>query len=187
MVVAHFSVDFGLWHEGGHGVDYDDVDGAGADERFGDVKGLFASVWLGNEEGFDVDTELAGVDRVEGMFRIDEGCDSAEFLGFGDGVQGKRRLAGRFGTVDFDDAAAGEASHAESHVELDAPGRDDGDLFDGLLSESHDGTFTIVLFDLRNGGFDRLCLVGGKVACGCRVFLCHIGLHFLFFLSKYII
>ena len=180
--LSHFAVDFGLRHKSCHGVDHDDVDSAGADEGLGDVKGLLAGVGLGDKEGFDIDTELAGIDRVEGVFRIDEGGDAAKLLGFGNGVQGECRLAGRFRSVDFDNAAAGEASHAECHVELDASGRDDRDFFDRLAAEGHDGTFTIILFDLRNCGFDRFCLVGGKVASGCRVLLCHIGLHFFCFL-----
>ena len=113
VVVAHFAVDFGLRHKCCHRVNHDDIDGAGTDEGLGDVEGLLARIGLGNEEGFDIDTELAGIDRVEGVFGIDEGCDTAELLGFGNGMQGERRLAGGFGAVDFDDAAAGETSNAE--------------------------------------------------------------------------
>ena len=172
VVVAHFAVDFGLRYESGHGVDDDDVDGAGADERFGNVERLLAGIGLGDEEGFDVDAELAGVDGIEGVFGVDEGRYTAELLGLGNGMQGKGGFTGGFGSVNLDDAATREPADAERHVELDTAGRDNRDVFDGLLPESHDGTFTVVLLDLCDCGFDCLGFVRGKVAGGC-CFLCH--------------
>ena len=167
MVVAHFAVDFCLRDEGGNRVHDDDVDGARTHERFGNVQSLLAGVRLGDEERFDIDAELAGIDRVKSVFCIDERRYAAKLLRFGNRMQCKRRLAGRFRSVDFDDASAGESAYAECHVQLDAPRRDDRDIFDWLLAEGHDGTFTVVLFDLGDCRFDGFCLFAGKVACGC--------------------
>ena len=46
MMIPHFSLNFGPWYEGGHGVDDQDVDGATANQDFGDVQALFPGVRL---------------------------------------------------------------------------------------------------------------------------------------------
>ncbi len=78
--VAHFALDFGAGNESRHGVDDDDVDGAGAHERFRDFKRLLAGVRLRNEKGIHVNAERGGIDRVEGMLHVDERGVAAVFL-----------------------------------------------------------------------------------------------------------
>ena len=51
------------------------------------------------------------------MFGIDEGRAAPFLLGLRDGVQSDRGLAARFGTIDFDDAAARETADAQSGIE----------------------------------------------------------------------
>ena len=48
--VAHLTFELLLGDEGGDGVDDDDIDGAGADEGFGDIEGVFARFGLGDQE-----------------------------------------------------------------------------------------------------------------------------------------
>ena len=72
MRVAHFAFDFGLRNQGGYGVDDDDVNGTAADEFFRDFKSLFAVIRLGNEQLVGIDAEVAGIDRIESVFRIDK-------------------------------------------------------------------------------------------------------------------
>ena len=93
MGIAHFPFDFRFRDQGGYGVDDDDVDGAAADEFFRDLQGLFAIIGLGNEQFIRVDAEVAGIDRIQGVFGIDESGNAAALLGRGDGMQGQGRLA----------------------------------------------------------------------------------------------
>src|SRR6202042_264634 len=86
--VAHLAVEFRFGNEGGYGIDDEDVDGAGADEGFGDLEGLFAVVGLGDEEVVDIDAEFPGVLGVERVLGIDESGEAAGFLGFGDDLEG---------------------------------------------------------------------------------------------------
>src|SRR5204863_4589634 len=60
--VAHVAVQLGARHEGGDGVDDDDVHGVGAHERLGDLQRLLTRVGLGDQQLVDVDAELSGVD-----------------------------------------------------------------------------------------------------------------------------
>ena len=61
--VAHLALDLGARHEGRDGVDDDDVDAAGADQRLGDLERLLAGVRLADEQLVDVDAARAGVAR----------------------------------------------------------------------------------------------------------------------------
>ena len=81
--VAHFAFDFGAGDEGGDGVDDDDVDGVGADEGLGDFEGLLSGVGLGDQEVFDVDAAVGGVDGVEGVLGVDVCGHAAGGLGPG--------------------------------------------------------------------------------------------------------
>src|SRR3546814_7801366 len=62
-----------------------------ANESVDDLERLFASVRLGNDEIVDVDAELASIDRIEGMFGIDESSGTAGGLGCSASVQGDRQ------------------------------------------------------------------------------------------------
>ena len=64
LCVAHFAFELGARDECGNRVDNDDVDGAAADQDFGDFEGLLAAVRLRDEKVFDIDSELARVIRV---------------------------------------------------------------------------------------------------------------------------
>ena len=91
--IAHFPFDFRFRDQGGYGADDNDVDGAAADEFFRDFQGLFAIIGLGNEQFIRVDAEVAGIDRIQGVFGIDESGNAAALLSRGDGMQGQGRLA----------------------------------------------------------------------------------------------
>lgn len=57
VAVAHLALDLGARHEGRHGVDDDDVDGARADQHVGDLERLLTGVGLRHEQGVGVDPE----------------------------------------------------------------------------------------------------------------------------------
>ena len=187
MVVPHFAVDFGLRHKGCHRVHNNDVDSARTYERFGNVESLLAGIRLGHEERFDIDTELTSINRIKSVFCVDEGCNAAKLLSFCNSMQSKRCLTGRFRSINFNDTSARETAYAKCHVELNATRRNDRDIFDRLLTEGHDGTFTVILFDLGDSRLDCFCFFAGKVASrGCS-FLSHIGLRFLSFFVNILI
>ena len=126
--VAHLALDLGARHEGRHGVDDDDVDAAGADQRLGDLERLLAGVGLADEQLVDVDAAGAGVARVERVLDVDERGDAARALGLGDDVLAERRLARRLRAEDLGDPAARDAADAEREVERDRARRDEVDL-----------------------------------------------------------
>ena len=77
MGVAHLAVQLGLGDQGGDGIDDQHVDGAGANQGFGDFEGLLAVVGLRDEEVVDVHAQLSGVGGVEGVLGVDEGGEAA--------------------------------------------------------------------------------------------------------------
>jgi hypothetical protein len=56
-------------------------------------------IGLRDQQLIDIDAELAGIDRIERVFGVDEGADAALLLGFGDRMQRQRGLAGRLRPV----------------------------------------------------------------------------------------
>jgi hypothetical protein len=53
-----------------------------------------------------VHPEFLRIARVESVLGIDEGCRAAEFLHFGNDLQGQGRLSRRLGTIDLDHPTA---------------------------------------------------------------------------------
>ena len=82
--VAHLTVELGTRRKCGDGIEHDHVDRIGADQRLHDVERVFARVGLGNEQIVEFHADDARVFRVEGVFDVDEGGESAQFLGLGD-------------------------------------------------------------------------------------------------------
>ena len=150
VLVAHLSLDFGLWGKSCHGVDNEHVDGTGVDELLGDVESLFSVVGLREPEVVDIHAKFLGVETVEGVLGIDYGADTALLLGFGDDVDGEGCLTGRLGTVDLGDTATGETAYAEGVVESERAGGDGLDVLDGVVAEAHDCTGAEVLFEVSH-------------------------------------
>ena len=159
MAVTHLALDLGAGHERSDRVDDDDVERTGTDQHVRDLERLLTRVGLADEQRVGVDTELAGVLRVERVLGVDEGRDAAGLLRIGDGVERDRRLTRRFRAVDLDDTATGQATDAERDVERDRAGGDDLDRRTHVLAEAHDRALAVGLLDLSHHGVERLDLV----------------------------
>ncbi len=111
-------------------------------------------VGLRNQQVVDVDAEFLGVAGIERVLGVDKGGQAARRLRLGDDLQGDGGLAGGLGAEDLGDAAAGNAAHAESRVEADGAGGDDGDGQQRLVRpEPDDRPFSKLFFDLCKGKF----------------------------------
>ena len=154
MGVAHLALDLGARHEGSNGVDDDEVDGTASHEHVGDFEGLLTGVGLRDQEGVDVDAELLGVFRVEGMLGVDKGGDATVLLRICDGVQCEGGLSRGFRAVDFNDATARQPTNAERDIQGDRPGRNgfNGGAF--VAAEAHHRSLAELTVDLREGGFE---------------------------------
>src|SRR4051794_24741352 len=159
VAVTHLALDLGAGHQGGHGVDDDDVEGPGPDQHVGDLERLLPGVGLAHQQGVGVDADGAGVLRVERVLGVDERRDAAACLGVGHRVQGDGRLTGGLRAVDLDDAAAGQAPDAEGDVEGDRTGRDDLDRLRGVVPQPHDRALAELLVDLGEGHVEGLVAV----------------------------
>ncbi len=156
MAVAHLALDLGRGHERRDRIDDEDVDRVGADQGVGDLERLLAGVGLGDDQFVDVDAELPGVDRVEGVLGVDEGGGSAGLLGLGDDVEGERGLARAFRPVDLDHPAARKTADAERDVEAERAGRDGLDLDRLARAELHRRPLSERAVDLRQRRLERL-------------------------------
>ena len=124
VAVAHLAFDLGTRHQRRHTVDHHHIHGAGAHQRLGDLQRLLAGVRLADVEVVDIDADLGGVGRVQGVFDIDKAADAAHALRLGDHVQADGRLAGAFRAVDLDDAPTRHTADAQRDVQAQAAGGD---------------------------------------------------------------
>ena len=149
--LAHLTLELAARQQRRHGVNDHDVKRAGAHELLRDLKRLLAGVRLGDEEAVDVHAEGAGIRGLERVLHVDERDLAAGLLGAGEDVQRERRLTGRLGAVDLDDAAAGHAADAEREVERQRPGGDGLHVHGDVVAEAHDGALAEVLFRSGRG------------------------------------
>src|SRR6185312_761495 len=157
--IAHLAFDFRLRRQRGDRVDHHHVHRTGAHQHVGDFQRLLASVRLRDQQVVDVDAELFRIGGIERVFGIDERGGTAGALAVGDRLQGHGGLAGRLRAVDLDHAAARQTADAERDVQ---PQRTGGDRLDRLVdavAHAHHGTLAELLFDLAEGGGERLALV----------------------------
>ena len=173
MAVAHLAFDLRAGHKGGHGVDDDDVQRAGAGERLRNGKGVFAVVGLGNEQRIHIHAEGLGIDRIKGVLRVDERGLTACLLRFGNAVQSKGGLTGGLGAVDLNDAALWKTADAGRNVQRDRAGVDGFHVQLRALSKAHDGALAILLFNLRERCFQR-----GSLVCHREILLFGTNVHF---------
>ena len=142
MAVAHVALDFGLRSQGSDGVDYDNVYGAGAHDHVADLQRLFARVGLADQEVFNVHAQVAGIDRIERVLRVDECTGAAVALALGNDLQSQCGFTGRFRPVDLNDAAARQAADAQRDIQAQRASRDGGNGFFALVAKAHHGAFT---------------------------------------------
>ncbi len=95
--IAHLAFELGLRRQRGDRIDHEHIDGARAHQRVGDLERLLAGVRLGDQQILEIDPELAGIDRVEGVLGVDEAANAAPLLRLGHDMQRERGLAGGFG------------------------------------------------------------------------------------------
>jgi len=92
--IAHFAFQFGLRHQCRYRVDHQHARPAPErHQRVADLQRLLAGVGLRDQQLVDVDAKLAGIDRIERMFGVDEGADAALLLAFGHRMQRQRGFA----------------------------------------------------------------------------------------------
>ena len=129
-----------------------------------DLERLLAGVGLGDEHFVDIDAHASGVAGIEGVLRVDEGDNAAEGLRLGEDLERQRGLARGLGSVDLDDAAAGDAADAERHIERERSGGNRLDLERGVvIAEAHDGACAVLALDLLacfGDGRRALVLIG---------------------------
>ncbi len=148
--LAHLAFDFSTGHQCGHRIDDHHIDRTRTHQHVGDFQRLLAVVRLRNDQLVDFHAQLAGVLRVECVFRINERRRSAEFLHLRDHRQRQRGFARRFRTVDFNHTAARQAADAEADVEAQRTGRHRLDVLGDIrLAHAHDRALAELFFDLR--------------------------------------
>ena len=171
MAVSHLAFDLGLWHQSRHRIDNDDIKRARTNQHVCNLKSLFAVVRLRNDKRISVHAKFASIGRIERVLGVNVCGHATLLLGIGHHMQGKRGFTGRFGTIDFHDAALRQAANAQRHVERERTGRDYFDILHGLIAEAHGRALAEAFFDLRQSSVQRRLALGIELVLGlgCRI------------------
>jgi hypothetical protein len=103
--------------------------------------------------------------NVQGVFGIDEGTLTADFLHFGNDLQGECGFARGLWAVYFNHTAAGQAADAQGDIEAQRTGGDDLDVFDDFaFTQAHDGAFAELFFNLGQGSLQGFGFVAVLIA-----------------------
>src|SRR6516225_7758230 len=149
MAVAHLAFEFGARHQGGDRIDDQDIDRSRADKRVCYFQRLLSSIGLGNQQIIDINTELAGIGRVERMLGVDKSTGPATSLRLGNDMKCQGRLTRALRSIDLYDPATRQAADAERYVEAQGPRRDHLGIRGGLARpELHYRTLAEGTFDL---------------------------------------
>jgi hypothetical protein len=81
MGIAHLAFNFRTRGQGCDRIHHHDIHGPGTHEHICDFEGLFARIRLGNEQISHIDSQLLGIDRIQGMLGIDK-CSTPLFSAF---------------------------------------------------------------------------------------------------------
>ena len=156
FVVSHLPFYLCARGEGGHGVNHHYIHGTAADEVIGNFQGLLPVVRLGNEEGIQVYAQRLGIGAVERVLCVDDGRNAAGLLGLRNGMDGQGGFTGAFRSVNLDDAAFGVSADAQCMIQRNgAAGNHLGSVPFGLVSQFHDGAFTVIFLNLVDCCLER--------------------------------
>ena len=134
-------------------------------KRIHNLKCLLARIRLGNEEILGVDTQFARILRVECVLRIDKCGKSSCLLCLCNHMEGDSGLTGGFGTVNLNNPAARDTSNAKGNIERQDAGRYHLNIHICLgFTKTHDGTFSVIFFNLLERVFQCLFARHGLVA-----------------------
>ena len=153
--LSHFSFDFRSGRQCRNGVYYDDIHSITSYQSFENVKRLLAAVRLADIQVFYVYAKFFGIYRVKCVFRVDKCSHTAACLTSRNRVQCYGSFTGRFGAVNFDYSALGQAAYSQCHIESKTSRTDNVYMFDFLIAESDNRAFAVLLFDFGNRVSDK--------------------------------
>ena len=159
MRVADFAFDFRFRRQRRYGVDHDNVYRARTRQRVTDFQRLLTGVRLGAQQVVDIDAQLTRIHWIQRVFRIDERTGFTFALRRGDNLQRQRRFTGGFWPVDFDNTAHWQAASAQRDIQRQRTGRNGFHIHGAIFTQTHDGAFTELLFDLAQRCRQRFLFV----------------------------
>ena len=159
MGISHLSLDLRLGNQRRHRVHDDDIHCPGTNHGLGDLQSLLPVIRLGNVQVVDVDADLLGVDRIQGMLGIDKSGDASPLLHLGYHVERHGGLTAGFRAVDLNDTPLGNPAKPQSDVKAQGACGDSLNIhIRSGIPQLHHRTLAVRLLDLCYGALQRLQL-----------------------------
>ena len=154
MGITHIALNLRTRHQSRYRVHHDNIDGAAAHQRLYNLQRLLASIRLGNQKIVNIHAQILGINRVQGMLRINKGCHAPLPLRLGNHVQGYGSLTRGLRTVNLNDTPPGNTAHAQGDIKGQNTCRNNFYVHIGCrITQAHNGTLAIVLLNLLHGIF----------------------------------
>ena len=103
MRIAHIAINFSLWRQGSHRVNYHQIHRVRTNQRFRNFQCLLAVIWLRNQQIFRVHAQTLSVCWIKRVLGINKRCRSTLLLNFCNSVERQCCLTRAFWTIDFYD------------------------------------------------------------------------------------
>ena len=145
---THLAFQFGLGHQGGHGINHDHIQRVGARQCLANSQRLFATVGLGHQQIVQVHSQAFGVGGIQRVLGVNERGQSARSLRMRDDVEHQSGFAGGFRAKNFDNTPARHAADSQGQIERERACGDDRDLLQrSRIAQPHDAAIAIGLGD----------------------------------------
>ena len=157
MGIPHLSVYLLSGDKGGHGVHNNDIHRAGAHHGLCNFQRLLAGIRLRDIEIVHIDPDVPGIHRIQGMLCVDKACDAAALLHLCHHVQGDSGFSGGFRPVDLYNSSPRNSADTKRNIQSERACRYCFHVhLCGRISQLHDSTFSVLLFNLSERGIQCL-------------------------------
>src|SRR5437899_4026793 len=150
LCVADLALELRSGDQRRHRIKHNYVESIGAHQRLANPERFLPRARLRDEQVIKVDTEPLCVRRVERMLDIDKCRKSTALLCLGDHSKSERCLSGRLRAKHFDNSAAWKSADPQRAIDQNVARRNNIDVDDLLITQSHDCPIAVILSDLLN-------------------------------------
>ena len=122
MMITHLALNFCTWCQCRHRVHNQYITGTGSNQHIGHLQRLFTGIGLGYHQIVHLHPQLLGIDRVQGVLRIDKGAGTTGLLRFGNYLQGQCCFTGGFRTIDLNNAPLWQPTYTQCNIQAQGTG-----------------------------------------------------------------
>ena len=147
MRIAHIAINFSLWRQSGHRVDYHQIHRIRTNQRLRNFQCLLAVIWLRNQQIFRVHAQTLSVCWIKSVLGINKRRRSTLLLNLRNSMKRQRCLTRAFWTINFYDTTL-RISAAKRQIQTQSTRRNYFNIDFVSLAQFHNRSVAKLLSDL---------------------------------------